>query len=317
MCGQYQNTRSRTLKSSGRNADNDCMRRLRRVVPELIAVILGLTWGVLSAAHQHAFAWFWYRAGQAAQVPSSDLPLPGTGDWLPYAAGDGVRLAVVALLGVALVRVGQRAAAVLVPVALALLPLATGSTLAVDLLMPADATSAGGLLLYGEAVLQAVVVATPALLALTRSRRASARPAPIRRATTRQVLVRAGSVELVALAVVLLAGLDPSWELPDLGAMGMLLVVAVATGLLIASPQSLPVTVAQLGLGTAVLVVAGVLGGMDWVDLGSNDWGGAALGALGYLAAVGLGPAAVLLAPGVGRRWRRVFRRGPVLAALR
>ncbi|MCW2611581.1 MAG: hypothetical protein QOC93_2191 [Actinomycetota bacterium] len=294
------------------------MRRLRRVAPELLAVIVGLAWGVLSAVHQQTFAWYWYRVGLEVRVPTSDLPTPGVGDWLPYAAGDGVRLTVVALLGVALVRVGQRTAAVLVPVALALLPLATGSTLALDLLIPADAAAAAGLWLYGEAVLQTLVVAMPAVVALAVSRRVSAtRPAPILRATTRQVLVRTVSVGLVAMAVGLLSDSDPFWSLPDLGAMGMLLVVAVATGLLIAAPQSLPVTVAQLALGAAVLVVAGVLGGMDWADLGNNDWGGAALGSLGYLVAVGLGPAAVLLAPSAGRLWRRAFRRDPALAALR
>jgi hypothetical protein len=225
---------------------------------------------------------------------------------------------VVALLGVALFRVGQRAAAAGVPAALALLPLAGGATLSGgDLLVPVDAEALPALWPYSEGALQALVVATPAMIGLVMSHRTRhGRAAPILRATTRQVLVRTCSVGFIATVVLILAG-PPSgglWEVADLAAMGVLMVVAIATGLLIASPQSLPATVAQFALGTAVLVVADFAGTMNWADLGNNDWGGTALATLGYLAAVALGPAAVLLTPSAGRRWRRAFRRGPVLA---
>lgn len=311
------------------------MRGLRRVAPEIVAVVVALTWGVLSAVHLNATLWHSHRwalaaaAKARARAAAEDLPAPTpwhlptptVGEWLPYSVRGAVLVAVVALLGVALYRVGQRAAAVGVPAALALLPLPGGSTLSGgDLLVPVDAQAFPALWPYSDGVLQALVVAAPAVVGILMSHRTRpGRAAPILRATTRQVLVRTGSVGFVATVVLILSG-PPSgglWEVADLAAMGVLLVVAIATGLLVASPQSLPATVAQFALGTAVLVVADFAGTMDWADLGNNDWGGTAVATLGYLAAVAIGPAAVLLAPSAARSWRRAFRRGPALASLR
>jgi hypothetical protein len=281
-----------------RAADGQGMSRVRRLAPELSAVLVGLGWGVLSAAPLDAGPWYPYRSGLGPQ----------------HAA----LLGAVALLGVALLRAGQRVAAVLVPVALALLPTAGDTTLAGGLLFPVGATDVPALWPYGDAVLQALVVAAPAVLGVVLGRRAwSARPLPILRATTRQVLARTGSVALAGIAAPLLGGAAESWGPADTGALGILLVVVVATGLLIASPQSLPMTTAQLAVGTVVLILVNLDGGLDRADLGDNDWGGVALGSLGYLAAVAVGPAAVLLAPSATRAWRRGFRRGPALASMR
>jgi hypothetical protein len=308
------------------------MRRLRRVVPELIAVVVGLAWGVLSAIHQNATVWNFYRSELEADAkartysaalghpepPPGPFPAPGAAEWLPYSVRNAVLILAVALLGVALLRAGQRVAAVLVPAGLALLSTAGESTLAGDLLVPVDVTVMPALRPYGEGVLQALVVAAPAVLGLVLTRRTwGARPAPILRATTRQVLVRAGSVSLLGMVVLLLSGVGQSWGAADAGALGILVVVVLASGLLIASPQSLPMTAAQLAIGTAVLIVADVASGMDLADLGNNDWGTVARGSIIYFAAVAVGPAAVLLTPWAGRKWRRAFRRGPALIPLR
>jgi hypothetical protein len=304
------------------------MSGLRRLAPELSALLLGLTWGVLSAVHQHATVWGRYRsmlesdATMRATVPARglpalppwDLPAPGTAEWLSYGVRSGVLVIAVALLGVALLRAGQRFAAVVVPAALALLPTPGGGTLAGDLLVSVSDPETPALWPYSEGVLQALVVAAPTVLGLLLTRRTwGARPAPILRATTRQALVRSGSAALAAVVVLLLSA-DLSRGGADTGAAGILLVVVVATGLLIATPQSLPATVAQVAAGTVVLIAAEFASGMNWGDLGNNDWGGLALGSLFYLAAVAVGPAAVLLTPSAGRAWRRAFRRGPTLA---
>ena len=292
------------------------------------ALALSACWTVLLAAHTWLSSASSYRDALQAYdrwlsspaVPGRALLIaptaPSPESWLPYVVAAAATFTAVTLLGVALVRAGRPTAGVLLPIAFALLPLTVGTTFAGSVLLPVDATTPGLPIWwpYTEAVLQAVLCASPAALAAVLAGGRAAVPGA--RAVTVRAAVAGALVVLVAALVVPRDSLPLQWA-PAVDSGARLFLVVFGTALLTsaaasASAAALRRTLVLLAVGSVVLLLAtsdllllalqpDVTGGVDSRRL------------LGHALALVAGPSVVLLAPAAGALWRRAFHRGPVL----
>lgn len=291
-------------------------------LPLAAAAVLAVTAAVLSAVRWHALLWDDYRANiemlttTQARAAELGLPLldasytptpPGLWTSTVYGMSDGLMVAAVALLGVALVTVGLRVWGLVVPLLLNALPLVSGRPLTDVMAIPgADDVAAGPLPWYGNALLIAIAMTLPVALAVRGRSSTSTARIPIRTA-----LLRAGTAAVVVLGGTLLWtwSLQPWWDVSEaLTQRGSTSVVIVSTGLLAAA---LPVVrlrrwavVAAAFVVLDLVVTSGVLAPGDgyWFD---------APEALLQVATLAIGPLAVLATPALGRAWRSTFRRGP------
>ncbi|MFI2753944.1 hypothetical protein ACGIF2_10960 [Cellulomonas sp. P22] len=291
-------------------------------LPLASVAVLAVTGAALSAARWHALLWEDYRFNikmfTTMQARAAELGLPGLdASYTPtppdlwtstvYGMSDGLMVAAVVLLGVALVTAGLRVWGIVVPLLLNVPPLVVGWTLTDVVVIPGSVdVAAGPLPWYGNALLIGIAMTLPAALAVRgRSSTSTAR------IPTRTALRRAGTVAVIVLGGTLLWAwsLQPWWDWSgELAQRGGTAVVIVSTGLLAAA---LPVMrLRRWAIVAAVLVVletivaSGVLAPGDgyWFDVSEP---------LLQVATLAIGPLAVLAAPAAGRAWRSAFRRGP------
>ncbi|MCC2307835.1 hypothetical protein [Cellulomonas chengniuliangii] len=290
--------------------------------------VLAVGTSVLSATRWHSFLWREHHAdaevfstmrarGAELGLPLLDASLaprpPGVWASTVIGVSDGLTVAAVALLGVALVAAGHRLWGLLAPVLLNIVPLVAGWPLLGAVVLPgADDPSGGPLPWWAAPLLIGIATSAPAAAA------AAAGPghtpdAATARACPRAVLLRAG------LATVLVLGGSMAWSWAvgattqpwgeSLAQHTSTAIVILSTALVAAALPG-PRLRRWAAVGVLLVVLDGVLASGVLTGLPA----GQALSAgiedpLARAMALAIGPLAVLAPPAVGRVWRAAFRR--------
>ncbi len=283
----------------------------------------------LSATRWHSFLWREHRANaemfSTMQARGAELGLPVLDAslapqppdvWASTVTGasDGLTVAAVALLGVALVAAGHRLWGLLAPVLLNIVPLVAGWPLLGAVVLPgADDPSGGPLPWWAAPLLIGVAMSAPAAAAAAAGRGHAPDPTTAHVMSPRVALLRAGS----ATALVLGGSMAWSWAVgatappwgDSLAQHTSTAIVILSTGLITAA---LPgprlrrwATAAALLVVLDGVLASGVLTGLpagQALSVGIAD-------PLARMATLAIGPLAVLAPPAVGRVWRAAFRR--------
>jgi len=302
------------------------------VAPFAWTAALAVGASALSATRWHSFLWREHRAGaemfSTMQARGAELGLPVLDAslaprppdvWASTVTGasDGLTVAAVALLGVALVAAGHRLWGLLAPVLLNVVPLVAGWPLLGAVVLPgADDPSGGPLPWWAAPLLIGIAMSAPAAAAAGRGHAPDPTTA---RASPRAALLRAGS----ATALVLGGSIAWSWAVGALTSTWgetsaehtSTAIVILSTGLITAA---LPgprlrrwATAAALLVVLDGVLASGVLTGLsagEALSVGIAD-------PLARMAVLAIGPLAVLAPPAVGRVWRAAFRREPDASA--